>query len=103
MVGALPCGLIIGIHWDLCWITLEIGFYMTLLWLGMLKVESIVDGSNWKWPPTITIYLMEMQETINFQPNALIDDSVNWSLSSNGKFSIKSAWNEWRDKKPKVL
>ena len=67
-------------------------------------MASIVKDGEWKWPSARTIQLIELQQST---PAVLhpshAEDRVVWSLSSDGIFSIKSVWNEWRVRKPKVL
>ena len=68
------------------------------------KVKSIVEGRVWKWPPTVTIQLLELQRhtPIGFLPNADVKDTIVWSSARDGKFSIISTWDEWRVHYPRV-
>lgn len=69
------------------------------------KVSKIIDGSSWKWP---TPNSWEIQELISstpvcFNPNPSSTDKALWNLTTDGKFSIQSAWNHWRKKFDKVV
>ncbi|XP_028119111.1 uncharacterized protein LOC114316615 [Camellia sinensis] len=64
------------------------------------KVSKIIDGSSWKWPFPNS---WEIQELISstlvcFHPNPSSTDQAIWNLTTDGKFSIQSAWNHWRKK-----
>ena len=67
-------------------------------------MASIVKDEEWKWPSARTIQLIKLQQSTpaDFHPSH-DEDTVIWSLSRDGMFSIKSVWNEWRVKKPKVF
>ncbi|XP_028119112.1 uncharacterized protein LOC114316616 [Camellia sinensis] len=68
------------------------------------KVSSIISNDSWNWPFPNS---WEIQEWIAATPPSLkpsIDspDIPVWSLTTDGSFSIYSAWDCWRDKGPKV-
>ncbi|XP_028083430.1 uncharacterized protein LOC114284679 [Camellia sinensis] len=68
------------------------------------KVSSIVSNSSWKWPVSNS---WEIKEWISSTPLSLLpspgsSDTPVWSLTTDGNFSIQSAWDCWRDKGPQV-
>ncbi|XP_028110956.1 uncharacterized protein LOC114309425 [Camellia sinensis] len=68
------------------------------------KVSSIISNDSWNWSFPNS---WEIQEWITATPPSLkpsIDspDIPVWSLTTDGSFSIHSAWDCWRDKGPKV-
>lgn len=67
------------------------------------KVTAIVDNYAWKWPSVNTL---EVKELIASTPSSLSPklgaDSIIWTPSSNGKFSIGSTWNFLRKSFDKV-
>ncbi|XP_028115346.1 uncharacterized protein LOC114313178 [Camellia sinensis] len=68
------------------------------------KVSSIISNDSWNWHFPNS---WEIQEWITATPPSLkpsIDspDIPVWSLTTDGSFSIYSAWDCWRDKGPKV-
>lgn len=65
------------------------------------KVSDIVNGRDWKWPVANSRDLMEVKTSITFNPLSGNDRSL-WTPSPSGDFSIKSAWEEIRNRKPKV-
>ncbi|XP_028068090.1 uncharacterized protein LOC114270720 [Camellia sinensis] len=62
------------------------------------KVSQIINGHSWKWPFPNS---WEIQELISStpeccKPNPSKCDQVIWNLTSDGQFSIHTAWNHWR-------
>ncbi|XP_028090361.1 uncharacterized protein LOC114290624 [Camellia sinensis] len=62
------------------------------------KVSQIINGHSWKWPIPNS---WEIQELISStpeccKPNPSKCDQVIWKLTTDGQFSIHSAWNHWR-------
>lgn len=66
------------------------------------KVSAIVHGDGWRWPRAGRSLEMGLIKDINFLPSPLESDSYIWNLSSNGMFSVKSAWNFLREEGTKV-
>lgn len=61
------------------------------------KVESVIYGSRWKWPVCRNWELNEIKAAVSADMKpSLVNDKVVWLPSSDGQFSIKSAWDEWR-------
>ncbi|XP_028066993.1 uncharacterized protein LOC114269841 [Camellia sinensis] len=59
------------------------------------KVESVIYGTRWKWPVCRTWELNKIKVVVpaDMKPS-LVNDKVVWLPSSDGKFSIKSAWDK---------
>ncbi|XP_028057939.1 uncharacterized protein LOC114261825 [Camellia sinensis] len=61
------------------------------------RVSRINSNSSWRWPTSIPVDICDL---IQSTPQALIPrsspDKLMWTLSTDGLFSIKSAWNAWR-------
>ncbi|KAI8560676.1 hypothetical protein RHMOL_Rhmol04G0275900 [Rhododendron molle] len=62
------------------------------------KVDSIIDQGFWKWPRQRNRFIMEIiRETpIDFFPNPSSSDKVVWTLTKDGIFTAKSAWEACR-------
>ncbi|XP_028063083.1 uncharacterized protein LOC114266401 [Camellia sinensis] len=64
---------------------------------GESKVSRIISNLSWKWP---FFHTADICELIQSTPHTFIPgsgrDKLIWIPSSNGEFSIKSAWNAWR-------
>ena len=61
----------------------------------LAKVCEIWDGTKWRWPMTNSWVLMDMKDSIDFDPKEG-EDVVVWKPNASGKFSIKSAWEVTR-------
>ncbi|XP_028117723.1 uncharacterized protein LOC114315305 [Camellia sinensis] len=68
------------------------------------KVEAVIYGSRWKWPVCRTWELNEIKAAVpaDMKPS-LVNDKVVWLPSSDGHFSIKSSWDEWRTHGSRVV
>ncbi|XP_028064890.1 uncharacterized protein LOC114267988 [Camellia sinensis] len=67
---------------------------------GDSKFSQIIIGGSWKWPFPNSWDLRELtsQTPNNCLPNSLAVDKAIWFLNSDGVFTIKSAWELWRNK-----
>ncbi|KAB5516066.1 hypothetical protein DKX38_026714 [Salix brachista] len=63
------------------------------------KLADIIEEGRWSFPQ-VQILSQTLCSTVHFQPNPLEDDTVLWHPSSSGKFSIASAWEYLRDRRP---
>ncbi|XP_058216995.1 uncharacterized protein LOC131327886 [Rhododendron vialii] len=66
------------------------------------EVSSIIDEGVWKWPRQRNRAIMEiMRETPDgFLPSPSVSDTVIWTLTADGKYSAKSAWEACRHQNP---
>ncbi|KAL7229757.1 hypothetical protein ACSBR2_008296 [Camellia fascicularis] len=69
------------------------------------KVSQIIDGSFWKWPIPNSWEIQELISStpVGCKPNPSSSDTALWKLTTDGQFSIQSAWNHWRKKFDKVV
>ncbi|KAL7181471.1 hypothetical protein ACSBR1_040377 [Camellia fascicularis] len=69
------------------------------------KVSQIIDGSSWKWPIPNSWEIQELISStpVGCKPNPSSSDTALWKLTTDGQFSIQSAWNHWRKKFDKVV
>ncbi|XP_031287101.1 uncharacterized protein LOC116145801 [Pistacia vera] len=61
----------------------------------LAKVCEIWDGTRWRWPMANSWALVDMKDSIDFDPKEG-EDMVVWKPNASGKFSIKSAWEVTR-------
>ena len=68
------------------------------------KVEAIVEGSDWRWPTARSPVWLELQRATpsDFRPNRVSRDRVKWVDDTNGRFTVKSAWEGIRPRGPVV-
>ena len=62
-------------------------------------VADIISNGNWSFPNG-HVDLQPIWESITFLPKIHVADQFKWKGKTSGKFSIASAWNMLRDKKP---
>jgi mannosylglycoprotein endo-beta-mannosidase len=63
------------------------------------RVSSIINDGHWNFPMDITV-LHTSWQSIVFQPKQHHEDQWVWTGHSSGHFSIRSAWDLLRDKRP---
>lgn len=65
-----------------------------------MKVASVIEGNGWTWDRSRAVVLRDIlgQTPGNFLPNVGIEDSVKRLLSSDGVYSVSSAWNAARSR-----
>ncbi|KAL7181468.1 hypothetical protein ACSBR1_040374 [Camellia fascicularis] len=68
------------------------------------KVSAIISNHVWKWPIDNSWEIKELISStpIDLKPSRVSQDSPVWNLTVDGKFSIHSTWECWRDKGSKV-
>lgn len=67
-------------------------------------VSTIIHGSQWAFPINQTFKLNEVRNSLPHLPisgDSPVDNIV-WTLSSNGKFTISSLWDNLKSQFPKV-
>ena len=69
----------------------------TLPWTA--KVADIIVNDRWNFPQEARLF-QSLWSRINFQPRVSVPDLVTWHGSSSGRFTIASAWNSIRSRKP---
>ena len=66
-------------------------------------MRRIIISNQWSWPGAAN---EEVQAIINglptYSPNQAREDIVKWSLSADGKFTVKSTWEHIRGIAPKI-
>jgi hypothetical protein len=63
------------------------------------RVSSIINEGHWNFPMHIT-GLHASWQSIVFHPKPQLEDHCVWKGNSTGNFSIRSAWDLLRDKRP---
>ncbi|KAG5224356.1 RNA-directed DNA polymerase, eukaryota, Reverse transcriptase [Salix suchowensis] len=63
------------------------------------KVADIIENDRWSFPQ-IPLLNQQIWSRINFQPHPSREDSVVWTPNSSGQFTIYSAWEHLRARKP---
>lgn len=72
--------------------------------LEVFKVESVISDNSWVWARRRNAVIREIMESIpsSLVPNCAQNDSVVWSLTATGDYSLKSAWQALRNRMPVV-
>ncbi|KAK3229874.1 hypothetical protein Dsin_001755 [Dipteronia sinensis] len=66
-------------------------------------VNAIVLGDSWSWPTALSIELVKIRSRMpSYNPNSIIEDSIQWIPSSNGIYSASSALASLRASYPLV-
>lgn len=68
------------------------------------KVPSIIVNAGWSWPrgrSGVTREILDHTPT-TLLPQVNEEDSVSWTLTRTGLFSVKSAWDALRQHRPIV-
>ena len=68
-------------------------------------VSTIIHEGSWRWPlanSTELLILKEETTNLSFLPTDG-SDTIKWLLSSSGRFSTSSAWDQVRESKPQVF
>ncbi|KAJ6673638.1 hypothetical protein OIU85_012630 [Salix viminalis] len=63
------------------------------------RVADIIDRDQWCFPSGNTC-IQNIWQSINFYPNSLEPDTPIWSLTASGEYTIHSAWDQMRTRKP---
>ncbi|XP_050219776.1 uncharacterized protein LOC126670147 [Mercurialis annua] len=68
------------------------------------KVKDLWCRGSWRFPGPMDEHVDNMWSFIkdNFTIDESSEDKVSWSVSPSGIFSINSAWNHFREEKPRV-
>ncbi|GFY93985.1 hypothetical protein Acr_09g0004310 [Actinidia rufa] len=68
------------------------------------KLENLILGNSWRWPSANSQQMMELiaSTPYDLSPIDSNNDVALWIQSSSGSFSINSAWDLWRQRKPIV-
>lgn len=66
------------------------------------KVSSIIDHGSWKWPRQRNRRIMDIirHTPDGFLPNPSLPDKILWTLTLDGQFTTKSAWEACRYRNP---
>lgn len=66
------------------------------------KVSSIIVHGEWSWPRQRNRSIMEVMRHTpsNFLPDPSVKDKVVWTLSADGIYSVKTAWEACRHRYP---
>ena len=66
-------------------------------------VVYVMDGTRWKWPVTISADLIALKNSCaGYLFDTSREDVISWTQSSNGVFTVISAWNSIRPRMPRV-
>ncbi|XP_044497608.1 uncharacterized protein LOC123219676 [Mangifera indica] len=82
-------------------ILLDKGNSLWVEWIKHALVKEVIDEHGWKWPAANSCHLMEIKGALPCCPMGG-EDALTWAPNSNGKFTIKSAWEIMRSRKDKV-
>ena len=67
------------------------------------RVDSVMEGPRWNWPVTISADLIALKNSCTNNPlDTSREDVISWSPSLQGVFTISSAWNSIRPRRPLV-
>lgn len=71
-----------------------------LICLEVFKVESVISDNSWVSARRRNAVIREIMESIpsSLVPNCAQNDSVVWSLTATGDYSLKSAWQALRNR-----
>ena len=72
--------------------------------LIIAKLDCIILGNSWRWPSAVSHQIIELSDNFptRSSPNGDEEKKAMWSIENFGNCPIKSNWNLWRNKKPKV-
>ena len=66
-------------------------------------VASVMDGNRWNWPFTVSANLITLKNNCYDYPlDTSREDVISWSQSLSSVFTISSAWNSIRPRRPLV-
>jgi len=65
------------------------------------KLASVMQGKGWNWGPARFEALVHIQSQLSSIQFIDVDKAI-WVTSKNLKYSCKVAWEDIRNKKPKV-
>lgn len=72
--------------------------------LGGTLHAKVIANHNWQWPRSRNAGTREIvgHTPASFIPHTSREDTVVWNLTTNGRFTIKSAWDGFRTDHPLV-
>ena len=66
-------------------------------------VAEVIDDGRWNWPIANSADLIAIKNSCaNYRLDVSREDIVSWTLDPSGVFTVNSAWNHFRSKKPVV-
>lgn len=66
------------------------------------KIYVVIAGLEWKWPPTRSNDLLDIQmEICGTVSPSITEDKIIWLRSSTKSFQVGATWHWIRPKKPK--
>ena len=70
---------------------------------GNARVDYVMEGTRWNWPITISADLIALKNSCtNYPLDTSREDVISWSPSPLGVFTVSSAWNSIRPRRPLV-
>ena len=64
-------------------------------------VPEVIDDGRWNWPIANSAELIDIKNRCaNYNLDGSREDCISWTLTSSGEFTVNSAWNYYRPKKP---
>lgn len=62
------------------------------------RVSTSLNATGWQFPHAVSRELQLIcNERPDYIPNVIQEDTVTWLLTSHGNFTVKSAWNAFRE------
>ena len=67
------------------------------------RVAEVIDGTRWNWPVTVSADLIALKNSCaGYLLDTNREDVISWTQSTSGVFTVSSAWNSIRPRKPLV-
>ena len=67
------------------------------------RVADVMDGSRWNWPVTVSADLLVLKNSCaDYRLDINREDVISWTQSNTGVFTVSSAWNSIRPRRPLV-
>ena len=67
------------------------------------RVVEVIDGTRWNWSVTVSADLIALKSSYaSYLLNTNREDVISWTQSASGVFTVSSAWNSIRPRKPQV-
>ena len=66
-------------------------------------VAELIEDGRWNWPIANSADLIDIKNRcVNYHIDASREDIISWPLVPSGVFTVDSAWNHFRPKRPVV-
>ena len=67
------------------------------------RVAEVIDGTKWNWPVTVSADLIALKNNCaGYILDPHREDVISWTQSKSGVFTVSSAWNAIRPRRPLV-